>query len=122
MKPYLILTRAGLRAFLRDRAGLFWSFFLPVFFIVIFGSIFSNAGQSVRFKVGLVCPDKSPAAAWVPDVFSRVKVLDVQEGPLDQQRAKLAKGDLRVVVVFPPDFGESVMQHRPAGIKILTDP
>src|SRR5205085_1877633 len=51
-----------------------------------------------------------------------VKVLDVQEGPLDQQRAKLAKGDLRVVVVFPPDFGESVMQHRPAGIKILTDP
>ena len=36
MKALVKLTSAGLRSFVRDRGALFWSFFFPVFFIVIF--------------------------------------------------------------------------------------
>src|SRR5207237_3286114 len=51
---YLKMTRAGLRSFLRDKSGVFWSFFFPLFFIVIFGSIFGSAGdraKAMKFKV-----------------------------------------------------------------------
>src|ERR1051326_2076377 len=119
MKPYLTLTKAGLRAFLRDRAGLFWSFFFPVFFIVIFGSIFANSGDGrnrIKFSIGLVAPDKSQAAAWVPAVFRNVPVFEVHEGTLEEEKRELGKGERRVVVVFPENFGESVISHSPADI------
>ena len=71
MNAYFHLTRAGLRAFFRDRQGVFWSFFFPLFFIFIFGTIFGHKKDNpgMQFKVGVVVQDPSPAAAWVPKAF-----------------------------------------------------
>src|SRR5258708_2416164 len=68
MKAYVSLTNAGLRSFFRDRTALFWSFFFPVFFIVIFGSIFSNSDKrkgEKPFTVGIVLEDKTGSSSWV---------------------------------------------------------
>jgi ABC-2 type transport system permease protein len=40
------LTRAMLRGFLRDRTALFFTFFFPLMFLIVFGLIFNSAGAS----------------------------------------------------------------------------
>src|SRR5262245_53753391 len=103
-----MLTRALLRAFRRDKQGVFWSFFFPVFFILIFGSIFSGRGKdsAPKFAVGVVALDKSPAGSWPPDAFKHVPVFDVKTGSEEKEKEELQKGNRRVVIVFPADFGE----------------
>src|SRR5579872_3975809 len=94
LKPYLNLTRAGLKAFFRDRQGVFWSFFFPVFFVVLFGTIFSRSdnGPEITFDVGLVLQDRSPEVAWVPQVFDQIKVLKMHQGTLEEEKSALLEG------------------------------
>jgi ABC-2 type transport system permease protein len=47
------LARAMLRGFFRDRTALFFTFFFPLMFLVIFGLIFNNAGAS-KTTIGVV--------------------------------------------------------------------
>ena len=81
MKAYWKLTTAGLKAFVRDRSALFWSFFFPLFFLILFGSFFGRqgGGSSFRVSVGLVLQDPSPGSAWVPGVFRKVPVFELHQ-------------------------------------------
>jgi ABC-2 type transport system permease protein len=47
------LSAAALKGFYRDRATLFFTFAFPLIFIVIFGSIFSGAGED-KIEIGVV--------------------------------------------------------------------
>ena len=49
----MTLTRAMLRGFLRDRTALFFTFFFPLMFLVVFGLIFNNASSS-KTTIGVV--------------------------------------------------------------------
>ncbi len=125
MTAFLKMTQAGLKSFLRDRSGLFWSFFFPVFFIVIFGSVFGRAGnrdQSLRFQIGLVTTGLPIDAAWIPDVFKKVPVFTVHEGALEAEKRALIRGDRRAVVVFPPDLIDHIQIGQPAEIQVYYDP
>jgi ABC-2 type transport system permease protein len=48
-----VLGLAMLRAFFRDRTALFFTFFFPLMFLVVFGLIFNNAGDS-KTELGVV--------------------------------------------------------------------
>src|SRR5690349_21711212 len=109
MKPFLNLTRAGLKAFMRDRPGLFWSFFFPVFFIIIFGSIFNRSegeGGGVRLDIGLVTAAGAPLPAWVRDVFAHA--FTIHERGLEKEKQALLEGKNRAVVELPARFEESL--------------
>jgi ABC-2 type transport system permease protein len=126
MKAYIALTRAGIRAILRDRQGLFWSFFFPLFFIVIFGSIFSRGdgkGPDIKFNIALVAPrDLSPDVAWAPDVFrTKVPVFKTHDETLEVAKEKMRKGDYAAVVVFPDDFPQRLRSRQPSNIKVYYD-
>jgi ABC-2 type transport system permease protein len=124
MKAYINLVRSGLKAFVRDRAGLFWSFFFPLFFIFIFGSIFGNkeAAKDLRIPVDLVLQDKSPAVAWVTKALSH-RPLDVKQVD-DLQKAKLdlGKGEVKAVIVFPDGFADKMQAGKTTDVTIYTDP
>ena len=124
MRAYVKLTQAGLKAFARDRSGLFWSVFFPIFFIVIFGTVFGGIGEdrTPRFPVGLVLGKPSANSAWITDVFREIPVLDVTVAELEEQRRKLAAGQIRAVVVFPPDYVERLRDPAPPEVTILHDP
>src|SRR5438105_11346861 len=125
MRAYTNLVRAGLRSFFRERQQVFWSFFFPLFFIVIFGTIFSRAGDQsdMKFKIGLVAPkDLPPQVAWAPEVFrSKIPVFQTREGSLDSLKAALKEGDLRAIVVFPNDFAERAANHERSDVRVITD-
>ncbi len=126
MNAYLHLTRAGIRGFFRDKQGVFWSFFFPLFFIFIFGTIFGQKkdGPQMQFKVGLVVLDPSPAAAWVPKVFRSgdlAKILKTTTGSLKAEQNLLKEGKRDAVIVFPVDFGVKLLSQQTSDVKIFAD-
>jgi ABC-2 type transport system permease protein len=126
LKAYLNLTRAGLLAFSRDRQGMFWSFFFPLFFIVIFGTIFGRAdnGPNMKIDVGIVAPEKLPDhIAWMPDVFrKKAPALHTHDGTLEQETQALREGKVRAVLIFPSDMAEKHIRHEKIDVKVLFDP
>jgi ABC-2 type transport system permease protein len=108
---------------MRDRAGLFWSFFFPLFFIVIFGSVLGKSGdrEGVRFPVALVLEDSSPEVAWLPEAFSHPP-LDTRLLPRGEAIRQLRAGDLRAAVIFPADTARTLAGGAPTDVRILTDP
>jgi len=117
------LTGAGLRAFTRDRGALFWSFFFPLFFMLIFGLFFGRADQGgVKFRLGLVIPDTSPAAAGITEMFKKAPIFEVHSGTLEEETKALKSGQRRVVVAFPPGFGAALGTGKPVSVKVYYDP
>jgi Flp pilus assembly protein TadG len=52
-----------LRAYARDRTALFFSFFFPLLFMVLFGGL--HVGGSVRVKLGMVAEAQSDQSASI---------------------------------------------------------
>ena len=107
MRALWTLTSANLRSFVRQRAALFWTLAFPLTFVVLFGSIFDRGGE-VRYRVGLVDADGTPASATVADAFRSVPVLDVSSGTEDEELAAMREGERRAVIVIPAGFGEAL--------------
>jgi ABC-2 type transport system permease protein len=124
MNAYRKLTIAGVRAFFRDRTALFFSFFFPIFFMFLFGSLLGDHKDAdvQKFPVGLVVQDALPIVAWVPNVFKNVPVLETHVGALDAEKEALRNGKRRVVIVFPQDFSQNMQAGVTTDVKILTDP
>ncbi len=78
MTAFLSLAAAILKGFLRDRQAVFFSVFFPLMFLVLFGGIFSNQGQSkidiVEVgKVSLIDSLPKGAQSAFDDAFSVTK-------------------------------------------------
>ena len=90
------LTRAMMRGFLRDRTALFFTFFFPLMFLLVFGLIFRDSG-STSITVGVV--GSGPIVANLPPGAVTVQRYDTLEAALAQVRS----GDLPAVVVQDGD-------------------
>lgn len=124
MNAYRKLTAAGVRAFFRDKTALFFSFFFPIFFMFLFGSLLGDHKDSdaQKFPIGLVIENSSPAVAWVPEVFSKIPMLEPHNGSLDSEKEALRNGKRRAVIVFPGDFADKMTAGTTTQVKILTEP
>ena len=90
------LTRAMLRAFFRDRTALFFTFFFPLMFLVVFGLIFRDGG-STSITVGVV------GSGQIVDNLPAQAVTAERYASLDQALAKVRSGDLPAVVAQDGD-------------------
>lgn len=121
MNGCLKLIAAGLKTFRRDRPAVFWSFFFPLFFIVMFGSIFGRSGAGPdKLPIGVVMQDASPQARWIPGAFGRV--FSVHEGTAAEEEAALRKGSVRAVVVFPAGAAQRLFARQPVKATVYYDP
>jgi ABC-2 type transport system permease protein len=87
------------KTFVRDRAAVFFSFFLPLVIMLIFGVL--NFGGDLEILVGVVDEAETASSEAVIDAFDEVPILTVIPGDREEQLAELAEGDRGVVVVFP---------------------
>ena len=122
MKTLLGLTVANLKGLTRDRAALFWTFFFPIMFVLLFGVLFSGSGDS-KVTVGFVDQDGTSASAQVRASFAGVStLLKLQDGSLDAQKKAMQDGDVSAVIVIPKGFETSTSQHKTVAIQLYTDP
>ena len=90
------LARAMLRSFFRDRMALFFTFFFPLMFLVVFGLVFNNQGSSPT-TIGVVGD-----GALVQQLPSNV--LEAKRyATLDAGIAAVRKGDVPAVVAQQGD-------------------
>ncbi|MGH1366858.1 MAG: ABC transporter permease [Calditrichia bacterium] len=109
-----------LKLFIRERQTVFWTFFFPAFLIVIFGYVF-NQPDVIRFTVGVVDEDWSPASQKIVGELSRVNALFVE--PLTREEADdlLRRNELGSVVVIPEGYAEALRQQN-AQINLMYHP
>ncbi len=91
-----------LRAYARDRTALFFGFFFPLLFMVLFGVL--NFGGSVRVNLGVVDEAKNDQSASFIATLSKIETFKLTSGERDAEVAKLTAGDRDLVLVIPGDF------------------
>ncbi len=121
MPAFFQLYLASLKEFIRDRMAMFWTLAFPLFFIVIFGIVFSGTG-STTFQVGLVVEDKGLVGQALSQAFKSVDAFVITEGERPVLLEKLKQGDLRVLIIVPEGATAAVTSGQPAALEAHYDP
>ena len=90
----------------RDRAALFWTFFLPLVIMVIFGLL--NFGELGKVDLGIVDLAQNEASARFINEAEDVQALRVSVGSEQDELAALSDGQRDVILILPQNFGPEV--------------
>lgn len=121
MKAFRKLLVAHIKQFSRERAAVFWTFAFPVFFILVFGAIFSGEDDA-SFSIGMVVDDNSGAALGLSTAFQQIPVFDIHLGNQADELQALKDGDRRAVIIIRADFGKAIFQGEKGNIEVYYDP
>ena len=113
-RPEIYLTWSTIKMWSRDRASLFWTFFLPLVIMVIFGLL--NFGELGKVDLGIVDQAQNDASAAFINELSGIDALRIATGAAETEQAQLADGQRDVVVILPPDFAAT---ENPAIVRAL---
>lgn len=109
-----------LKLFLRDRATVFWTFFFPVFMILLFGYVF-NTPDVFRIDVGVADEDRSTESFALFESLLRVPVLSIEPGTTAELRKAIEKNEKGMVIIIPDGYAAS-LASRNATVEILYNP
>lgn len=118
LRAFPKLTRAWALGILRDRATVFWTFALPILFVVIFGFAFGRSSVG-SYRVALVADENTPAGRALSEGFKNVKPFKVSGGALDDELKKLRDADLDAVVEVPAGTAAA---GSPTALNVYYDP
>ncbi|MGH2418249.1 MAG: hypothetical protein ACRDFY_07930, partial [Candidatus Limnocylindria bacterium] len=90
---------ASFKMFVRNRAAVFFSLFLPLIIMLIFGVL--NFEGSTEIQLGVVDEADNEAGAALLDALGEYEYLILIEGDRDEQLAELEEGDRDFVLVIP---------------------
>ncbi len=91
-RQLIVLATAMLRGFFRDRTALFFTFFFPLMFLVLFGLIFGNTSTT---KADIAVVGSGPIVSHLPGSVLNVKHFDSAAKALAAVRA----GDIPAVLI-----------------------
>jgi len=90
---------ASARMFIRNRAAVFFSLFLPLIIMLIFGVL--NFEGSTSISLGIVDEAGNEASATLADRLAEYDYLEITDGERDAELAALEEGDRGFVVLIP---------------------
>ena len=93
---------ASVKMFVRNRTALFFSLFLPLVIMLIFGVL--NFEGSTTISLGVVDDAGTDASAAFIDALGEYDYLEIDEGTRDGELAALEAGDRGFVLVIPTGF------------------
>ncbi|MCL5094155.1 MAG: ABC transporter permease [Patescibacteria group bacterium] len=100
------ITLSAMKMYFRDRQAIFWSLFLPVMIMSIFGVM--KFDQVSKVNLGLVDNAKNQASESLVENIKKVNVLNIKEGSEGDEKQALEKGDRDMVLILPKDFGTNL--------------
>ncbi|HSU79099.1 MAG TPA: ABC transporter permease, partial [Candidatus Angelobacter sp.] len=113
-----------LKLMLKERGNFFFLILMPILFIVLFGSIFNNVGNST-INVQIVDHDQTTISKAFIDQVNHVKGFKVKQTTsktLNEQIQQIKDGKLSSLVVLPKGFGEDIKNGQdPAQLKFYED-
>ncbi len=105
LRAFNALTSASVKMYFRNRTALFFTLFLPVIFILIFGVL--NFGKGGAINVDLINHSTSPLAKQYIETVNKTDVFKVKAVSEAKAQDDLAKGKADVQLVVPVDFGNT---------------
>ena len=96
---------AAMKMFVRNRAALFFSLFVPMLIMVIFGVL--NLGGPSSVSLGVVDEAGTEQSATLTVALEEFGPLDVERGSIQDELDRLEGGQLDMVLVIPDGFDGS---------------
>ena len=95
------LLIASLKMFFREKEAVFWTFFFPIFMIVLFGFVrFDSFG---RIEAGIVNL-AGPQGKEIIQPLGKIETIRLHEGSKESEMISLSKGERDLVIVIPADI------------------
>src|SRR5919106_4851361 len=105
---FWVLFVASVKMFVRNRAAVFFSIFLPLVIMLIFGVL--NFDQPTSIQLGVADDARNDASTAVLEALGDIETFAVTTGSQDAELAALEDGDRELVLVIPPGFGRDAPQ------------
>lgn len=99
------LFAASVKMFVRNRVALFFSLFLPLIIMLIFGVL--NFEGSTTISLGIVDEADNEQSAALIDGLGEFDYLEISEGTRETELEALEEGDRGFVLVIPQGFATS---------------
>ena len=93
---------ASAKMFIRNRAAVFFSLFLPLIIMLIFGVL--NFEGSTSIELGVADEAQTDASAALIDGLGEFEYLVISEGAREAEMAELEEGNRGFVLVIPRDY------------------
>ncbi|MFI5124559.1 MAG: ABC transporter permease [Chitinophagales bacterium] len=121
MKQLLIFIRKEFYHVFRDRRTLLIMFGLPIAQILLFGFALSSEVKNLKIAFSDQARDVNSG-----EIINKIKesaYFIVEEKPIgyNEIESTLKKGNIKAVVVFPPDFGRDLQRNHKAQVQIIAD-
>ena len=98
----LKLLISSIKMFYRDWRALFFSLFLPILFMTIFG--LADFGKFSNIKIGVIDQGQTDESKELVKKLDEIDILDVKADAEDTLKEQLKKGDIDLVLVLPKDL------------------
>lgn len=105
LRMFWALFVASVLMFVRNRAAVFFSLFLPLVIMLIFGVL--NFEGSTTFQLGLVDEANTEASRTLVSSIEGVESFEVTTGDRDETLGALEDGEHEMVLVIPSGWGEN---------------
>lgn len=116
MTGFRALTLNVVRGSLRNRTALFFTLLLPIFLMVIFGTIFGNS--NVTLNMGVVDQDQSTESHAFISRLQKTGGVSVETGNLNTETDRLRNSHVVLVALIPHGFGAAVAGGPPQRITV----
>ena len=121
MKQFISFVRKEFHHILRDRRTMFILLGMPIVQIIIFGFALTN--EVKNSKVAILDPAKDAASISLISEFNESAYFDVTQNVFtyDDIEKDFRKGEIKLAVVFPQNFGEDLEHFNKAEIQLIAD-
>ena len=99
------LTIASCKMYFRNRAAIFFTMFVPIAFIAVFGLL--SGGDGAKLTLDVTNNSKSELSHKVIASLNHIKAFKVTETSESEAADKLGKGKIDLQVVIPETFGQA---------------
>lgn len=106
--PVFTFARIDIKRLFRDKVGIFFVFFFPIMFLLVFGGLFGG-DNNVSFKLALFNRSDSEFAAIFEEQLKGNSELfsidEIASSTEDSARGGLRRGSVDAIITIPESFG-----------------
>src|SRR5688500_18657348 len=103
MYTLLILTKAAIKMFVRNKQALFFTFFFPVFLMIVLGLINFDRPRKIDIGVVLTGPANQETKQFL-EVLKEIPIFTIHEGIESTERQALVDDKRAAVLIIPHDL------------------
>jgi ABC-2 type transport system permease protein len=121
MKQLIVFIKKEFLQVFRDKQSLLMLFGLPIAQIVLFG--FALSSEVKNSKIVIADYSKDAVTTQIISKIGASKYFDIEQSlqSADQLQAAFKKGNIKMAVIFPANFGNDLLHTNKASIQVIAD-